>query len=142
MPMKQIRDDRGRKITLYPMEDGESDPELPAGWRLEPADDTPLWQPPPASVEDYQFAGEAEARGIITEAECDAWVGRGDVPEILLQKIATLIKDPEVRRRVVLFLKGSKTIPREHPNTVALAAMFGLTTPEQIDDFFTQAHQR
>lgn len=101
--------------------------------------DTP---PVPDTVWDYQFAGEAEARGIITSEECDAWVGPGIVPETLTEKVKQIITDPAARRRVILFLKGSKEFPRYHPNTVALAALFGLDTSAKIDAFFLSAEQR
>ncbi|CAO4173019.1 hypothetical protein [Methylorubrum populi] len=138
----QIRDEQGRKVALYTLEAEEKPPALPDGWVLELADATPLWAPPPDSVADYQFAGEAEARGIITAAECDAWVGRGEVPEALERNVERLIDDAETRRRVLLFLKGAKQFPRQHANTIALAAMFGLTEADQVDDFFTCAHRR
>lgn len=98
--------------------------------------------PVPASVFDYQFAGEAEARGIIAAEECDAWVGPGVVPQTLLTKVEQIITDPDTQRRVVLFLKGSKEFPRFHPNTVALAKLFGLDTDAALDDFFIAAAQR
>lgn len=142
MALLQIIDDQGRKRAYHTLADGEPAPALPDGWTLEPADAAPLWTPPPDSVADYQFAGEAEARSIITAAECDAWVGRGEVPDALARNVEHLIDDPETRRRVLLFLKGAKQFPRQHPNTVALAAMFGLTKAEQVDDFFTCAHRR
>lgn len=138
----QIRDAEGRKVAPYTLDADEEPPALPEGWTLEPADATPLWAPLPESVEDYQFAGEAEARGIITASECDAWVGHGEVPAVLARNVARLIDDPETRRRVILFLKGAKQFPRQHPNTIALAAMFGLTEAGQVDDFFTCAKRR
>lgn len=141
MTLMQIRDDKGRKITLHEVAEGDVPPELPEGFRIEAADSTPLWRLPDA-VDDYQFAGEAEARGFITAEECDAWVGPGELPEVLLQKVEQAVPNPVERRPVILFLMGAKQIPREHPNTRTLAAMFGLTTPDQVDDFFASAARR
>lgn len=100
------------------------------------------WMPPVLSVQDYQFAGQANAEGILNDEETDNWVGSGVIPESLVTAVKTMVTDAERQRRVLLFLKGTKAFPRYHELTPVLAALFGKDTPEKIDEFFYAASKR
>ena len=100
------------------------------------------WAPPVLSVQDYQFAGQANAEGILTDEETDDWVGAGIVPQSLVDAVKRLVTDNERQRRVLLFLRGTKSFPRFHELTPLLAASFGKDTPEKVDAFFNAAAKR
>ncbi|RUP22648.1 hypothetical protein [Methylobacterium sp.] len=101
-----------------------------------------LWTRPVISVQDYQFAGQANAEGILTDEETDDWVGSGVVPQSLVDAVKKLITDKDRQRRVLLFLRGTKSFPRFHELTPLLAASFGKDTPEKVDAFFNAASKR
>jgi hypothetical protein len=100
------------------------------------------WKPPIIAVSDYQFAGQANAEGIITDKETDDWVGSGIVPESLVEAVKKAVTDPERQRRVILFLKGTKAFPQFHELTPLLAAIFKKDTPEKLAAFFLAASKR
>lgn len=100
------------------------------------------WKPPIMAVADYQFAGQANAEGILTDKETDDWVGTGVVPESLIVAVKQQVTDPERQRRVILFLKGTKSFPQFHELTPLLAASFGKNTPEKVATFFEAASKR
>lgn len=126
-------------------------PDDPAPWKpyeqkiYDPATRTfseEIWQPPVMAVRDFQFAGQANAEGIITDQEADDWVATGVVPEKLVTAVKAAVTDPERQRRVILFLKGTTSFPRFHELTPLLAASFGKNTPELLDAFFLAASKR
>ncbi|MFB0490178.1 hypothetical protein ABIE45_002764 [Methylobacterium sp. OAE515] len=100
--------------------------------------------PPPQvlSVKDYQFAGEAATRGIISNDDAMAWVGQGKIPQSLIAAVQQSVTDPERKTRVLLFLAGTTIFPRNHELTPILAASFGITTPDALDAFFASANLR
>ncbi len=96
----------------------------------------------PATVWDWQFAGEAAAEGIITTQEALDWVGAGHVPASLVAAVDAAVTDPDAHARVVLFLTGASQFPRAHPLTAVLGAAFGKDTPDKLDAFFAAAGAR
>lgn len=125
-------------------------PDDPAPWKayegrvFDPAALTigEIWAPPVMSVRDYQFAGQANAEGIIDDQETDDWVATGVVPDKLVQAVKEQNLGAERERRVLLFLRGTTVYPRFHELTPLLAASFGKDTPEKLDAFFRSASQR
>ncbi len=124
----QIRDDRGRKLTLHTVEAGAPYPTLPEGWAFEPADDAPLWQPPPEVISDRQFAQALALDGIITQAEALAWAARGDLPEAMTDALTAIPEADGQRFGAHMLLAGATTFERHHPLTGVLGAL--LTNPE------------
>jgi len=100
--------------------------------------------PPPKvmSVKDYQFAGEAAARAIISDDDAMAWVSQGKIPQSLISAVQQAVTDPDRQKRVLLFLAGTTIFPRNHELTPILAASFGITTPDALDAFFASANLR
>lgn len=101
-----------------------------------------VWTPPVMSVRDYQFAGQANAEGIISDQETDDWVATGVVPDKLVQAVKAQNLGTERERRVLLFLRGTTVFPRFHELTPLLAASFGKDTPAKVDAFFLAASKR
>ncbi|SOR29850.1 conserved protein of unknown function [Methylorubrum extorquens] len=123
MPLKQIRDDQGRKVAYLSIAQGEAVPALPEGWVFEPADDTPLWQPPTGVISDRQFAQALALDGIITKAEALAWAARGDLPEAMTDALAEIPEAGGQRFGAHMLLAGATTFERHHPLTDALGAL-------------------
>ncbi|CAO4192364.1 hypothetical protein [Methylorubrum extorquens] len=123
----QIRDDRGRKLTLHTLEDGALKSDLPDGWSFEPADDTPLWQPAPDAISDRQFAQALALAGTITEAEALAWAARGELPEAMEAALAKIPETDGRRFGARMMLAGATTFERGHPLTDQLGGL--LTDP-------------
>lgn len=96
----------------------------------------------PAIVTDYQFAGQAEAEGIITFEEALAWTARGDIPKVLLDAVNEAVPDQERRKSVLLFLAGSKEYPRNHPLTPVLGSLLGKNDDAALDAFWVAASAR
>lgn len=137
-------------INMRVIEIEDLDPSDPTPWKayegriFDPQSLTigDLWAPPIMSVRDYQFAGQANAEGIINDQETDDWVATGVVPERLVQAVKSNVPDVERQRRVLLFLRGTTVYPRFHELTPLLAASFGKDTPEKLGAFFLAASQR
>ncbi|CAO4137967.1 hypothetical protein [Methylorubrum extorquens] len=121
----QIRDDRGRKLTLHTLADGEKPPALPDGWSLEPADDAPLWQPAPDAISDRQFAQALALAGTITEAEALAWAARGELPEAMEEALGQIPEADGQRFGARIMLAGATTFERTHPLTEQLGDLLG-----------------
>jgi hypothetical protein len=100
------------------------------------------WAPPVLAVRDYQFAGQANAEGIIDDEETDAWITVGTVPQKLIDAVKAQNLGDDRERRVLLFLKGTTTYPRNHELTPILAASFGKNTTALLDKFFLDASKR
>jgi hypothetical protein len=101
-----------------------------------------VWEAPIMSVRDYQFAGQANAEGIIDDQETDDWVATGVVPQKLVDAVKAQNLGTERERRVLLFLRGTTVFPRYHELTPLLAASFGKNKPELLDAFFLAASKR
>ncbi|MEI4470914.1 hypothetical protein [Frigidibacter sp. MR17.24] len=107
--------------------------------------DAPLELPPEApvlsieeqraamSLTDLQFAMAAAGLGLMTTAEAEAWVARGELPVLALTAISALpeAEQPFARIRFA----GARTIERLDPFMPALQAAAGLTD-EQVDALF------
>lgn len=110
----------------------------------DPAAKTFSPQPPPKvqAVRDYQFAGEAAARGIISDDAAMAWVSAGKTPQSLIAAVQQAVTDPDRQKRVLLFLAGTTLFPRNHELTPILAQSFGIKTADALDQFFADASKR
>lgn len=96
----------------------------------------------PSTVHAYQFAGQAAAEGLISANEARAWAGAGAVPPTLQAAVDRIVTDSEEHDRVTFFLVGATEFPRQHPNTIALGAVFGKKSSEELDAFFIAAGDR
>ncbi|KQQ04569.1 hypothetical protein ASF59_02080 [Methylobacterium sp. Leaf121] len=123
----QVRDDQGRKLTLYTIEDGEPHPDLPDGWSFEPADATPLWTAPANAISDRQFAQALALAGTISEVEALAWAARGDLPAAMEAALAKIPEAGGHRFGARMMLAGATTFERSHPLTDQLGNL--LTNP-------------
>ncbi|MCP1550724.1 MULTISPECIES: hypothetical protein [Methylorubrum] len=123
----QIRDDQGRKITCLVIEKGETQPALPDGWAIEPADDAPLWTAPANAISDRQFAQALALAGTISEVEALAWAARGDLPEAMEAALAKIPEAGGHRFGARMMLAGATTFERDHPLTDQLGGL--LTNP-------------
>ncbi|UYW30374.1 hypothetical protein [Methylorubrum extorquens] len=121
----QIRDDRGRKLTLHTLEDGAPKPDLPDGWSFEPADDTPLWQPTPDAISDRQFAQALALAGTITEAEALAWAARGELPQAMEDALEQIPNTDGLRFGARMMLAAATSYERRLPLTEQLGALLG-----------------
>lgn len=62
MALFQIRDERGHKLTTIERDD--DDLTLPEGYKIEPADASPTWLPPPTDVSPLQMRRALRATGL------------------------------------------------------------------------------
>ncbi len=125
MPLKQIRDDQGRKVAYLTI--GTDAPALPEGWAFETPDDAPLWQPATDEISDRQFAHALALAGTITQDEALAWTARGELPEAMMRALDEIPEADGQRFGAHILLAGAKTFERHHPLTDRLAGL--LTNP-------------
>lgn len=125
MALLQIIDDQGRKRAYHTLADGEPAPALPDGWTLEPANGTPLWSPPPATISDRQFAQALALAGTITEAEALAWAARGELPQAMEDALDRIPDTDGQRFGARMMLAAATTYERRLPLTEQLGALLG-----------------
>ena len=85
-----------------------------------------------------QFAMQAMNDGHITEAEAEAWVGTGALPQLALDAIALLPAEDQAAARLRFI--GADRINRTSPFVDLLRQVAGLTDAE-FDVFYGQAMQ-
>jgi hypothetical protein len=88
-------------------------------------------------VTDIQFALAAVGLGIITAAEAEAWVARGELPAIALAAIGALPE--ELRPLARIRFSGARTISRLDPFVTGPLKAVAQMTDEQLDVFFAAA---
>jgi hypothetical protein len=91
------------------------------------------------SVTDIQFALAAVGLGIISAAEAEAWVARGELPAIAVAAIAEL--DEEDRPAARIRFSGARTIARLDLFITGPLKDVAQMTDEQLDAFFAGAAQ-
>lgn len=90
-----------------------------------------------ASLTDIQFALACATLGYMTFAETEAWVGRGEIPQVALDAIA-LIPDQLARSAARVRFAGARTIARLDPFIpLLMAACTPDLTDAQVDEIFT-----
>ena len=90
-----------------------------------------------ASVTDIQFALAAVGLGIISAAEAEAWVARGELPAVAIAAIGALPE--ELRPLARIRFSGARTIARLDPFVTGPLKAVAQMTDEQLDGFFAAA---
>jgi hypothetical protein len=88
-------------------------------------------------VTDIQFALAAVGLGIISAAEAEAWVARGELPAVALAAIGALPE--ELRPLARIRFSGARTIARLDPFVTGPLKAVAQMTDEQLDGFFQLA---
>ncbi|MEI4485589.1 hypothetical protein V8J36_05260 [Frigidibacter sp. MR17.14] len=98
------------------------------------------WPEPSAEVlragmvlTDLQFAMVSAATGVMTFAEAEAWVARGELPALAVAAISALPEDQQPYARIRF--AGARVLARLDPFIPALQAAASLTD-EQVDALF------
>ncbi|SKA88806.1 hypothetical protein SAMN02745166_01489 [Prosthecobacter debontii] len=76
----------------------------------------------------------------ITRRQRNLWLGAARVLAIK-SWINANITDPTEKHSALVHFNDSETTERHHPLTIQMAAIIGLTEPEQIDQAFIEASQ-
>ena len=92
--------------------------------------------PVPPPISDRQFGQGLWTQGIITFAECQAFVSMGMIPAAMQTLIDALPDDdtgrPTARKTAIVFVSGAKEYDRDNPLVDQLGTAYGWT-PAQLD---------
>ena len=76
---------------------------------------------------------------VITRRQRNLWLGANRVMQI--KAAISAISDPTEKHHAAVHFNDAESTERHHPLTIAMAAIVGLTEPEQIDQAFIEASQ-
>lgn len=92
--------------------------------------------PVPESITDWQFFQQLAIMGLITEAEAEAAVAAGELPQTLSDLVDMLPEQARFPTRMLL--KGSTTFRRGHEMTDTIAWLYGFSN-QDVDNLFRAA---
>lgn len=92
--------------------------------------------PVPDAITDWQFFQQLAIMGLITEAEAEAAVAAGELPQTLSDLVEMLPEQARFPTRMLL--KGSTTFRRGHEMTDTIAWLYGFSN-DDVDNLFRDA---